>query len=143
MMGYFNNPEATAETLRDGWLHTGDVGYIDEDGYYFLVDRKKDMIIRGGENIYPREIEDVLLEHPGIEAAAVIGRPDEVRGEEVHAIVVLGEAIDLADLEEHCQQRLAAFKVPSSWEVVDELPKTATGKIDKKALRARLATEAR
>jgi long-chain acyl-CoA synthetase len=143
MMGYFNNPEATAETLRGGWLHTGDLAYVDEDGYYFLVDRKKDMIIRGGENIYPREIEDVLLEHSGVKAAAVIGRPDEVRGEEVHAIVVLDDALDVTVIEEHCQKRLAAYKVPSSWEVVAELPKTATGKIDKKELRARLTTNAR
>ena len=87
--GYLNRPDATAETLRDGWLHTGDVGYRDDDGYFFLVDRKKDMIIRGGENIYPREIEDVLLEHDAVPEAAVVGRPDEVRGEEVHAVVVL------------------------------------------------------
>ncbi len=139
MIGYLGNPEATAEALRGGWLHTGDVGYVDEDGYYFLVDRKKDMIIRGGENVYPREIEDVLLEHSGVQAAAVVGRPDEVRGEEIHAVLVLADAVDLADVEEHCRERLAPFKVPSSWDVVDELPKTATGKIDKKVLRAQLA----
>jgi long-chain acyl-CoA synthetase len=139
MMGYFNNPQATTEALRDGWLHTGDIGYVDEDGFFFLVDRKKDMIIRGGENIYPREIEDALLEHSGVEAAAVIGRPDEVRGEEVHAIVVLRPGVEVAEVEEHCRGRLAPFKVPSSWEVVEDLPKTATGKIDKKALRQRLA----
>jgi acyl-CoA synthetase (AMP-forming)/AMP-acid ligase II len=138
MMGYLGNPEATAEALRGGWLRTGDVGYVDEDGYYFLVDRKKDMIIRGGENVYPREIEDVLLEHAGVQAAAIVGRPDEVRGEEVHAVVVLADAVEVAALEEHCRERLAPFKVPSSWEVVEELPKTATGKIDKKVLRERL-----
>ena len=136
MVGYFRNPDATAESFRGGWFHTGDVGYVDEDGYFFLVDRKKDMIIRGGENVYPREIEDALLEHPGVQAAAVVGRPDEVRGEEVHAVVVLADAVDLIDVEEHCRERLAPFKVPSSWDVVDELPKTATGKIDKKVLRA-------
>ena len=118
MQGYYDRPDANAETLRDGWLHTGDVGYRDEDGFFFLVDRKKDMIIRGGENIYPREIEDVLLEHAGVKEAAVIGRPDEVRGEEVHAAVALAEGTELAELEEHCRARLAAFKVPSSWEVV-------------------------
>ncbi|MDX6474091.1 MAG: long-chain acyl-CoA synthetase [Gaiellaceae bacterium] len=139
MMGYLGNPEATAETLRGGWLHTGDVGYVDGDGYYFLVDRKKDMIIRGGENIYPREVEDVLLEHAGVQAAAVVGRPDEVRGEEVHAVVVLDDGVDVAVVEAHCRERLAPFKVPSSWDVVEELPKTATGKIDKKVLRAGLA----
>ena len=139
MRGYFRNPDATAEALRGGWFHTGDVGYVDEDGYFFLVDRKKDMIIRGGENIYPREVEDVLLEHPGVQAAAVVGRPDEIRGEEVHAVVVLADEAVLAELEEHCRERLAAFKVPSSWDAVEELPKTATGKIDKKVLRERFA----
>jgi long-chain acyl-CoA synthetase len=138
MQGYYNRPDATAETLRDGWLHTGDVGYRDDDGFFWLVDRKKDMIIRGGENIYPREIEDVLLEHPAVQAAAVIGRPDEVRGEEVHAVVVLAEGGELEEIESHCRARLAPFKVPSSWQVVDDLPKTSTGKIDKKPLRASL-----
>jgi long-chain acyl-CoA synthetase len=139
MQGYLRRPDANAETLRDGWLHTGDVGYRDEDGFFFLVDRKKDMIIRGGENIYPREIEDVLLEHDGVKEAAVVGRPDEVRGEEVHAVLALQEGVATEVIEEHCRARLAVFKVPSSWEVVDELPKTSTGKIDKKPLRARVA----
>jgi long-chain acyl-CoA synthetase len=138
MQGYLNRPDANAETLRDGWLHTGDVGFRDADGYFFLVDRKKDMIIRGGENIYPREIEDVLQEHAGVEGAAVVGRMDEVRGEEVHAVVVLAAGVALEDVQAHCRERLAAFKVPSSWEVVAELPKTSTGKIDKKPLRARV-----
>jgi long-chain acyl-CoA synthetase len=136
MQGYYNRPEATAETLRDGWLRTGDVGYRDADGFLFLVDRKKDMIIRGGENIYPREIEDVLLEHPGVQGAAVLGRPDDVRGEEVHAVLVLTPGTELADVEAHCRKSLAAFKVPSTWALVEELPKTSTGKIDKKPLRA-------
>jgi acyl-CoA synthetase (AMP-forming)/AMP-acid ligase II len=100
------------------------------------------MIIRGGENIYPREIEDALLESANVKEAAVIGRPDEVRGEEVHAVVALVEGDDVVALEEHCRERLAAFKVPSSWEVVAELPKTSTGKIDKKPLRAKLADAA-
>jgi long-chain acyl-CoA synthetase len=134
MAGYYERPDANAETLR--------VGYRDEDGYFFLVDRKKDMIIRGGENIYPREIEDALLESANVKEAAVIGRPDEVRGEEVHAVVALVEGDDVVALEEHCRERLAAFKVPSSWEVVAELPKTSTGKIDKKPLRAKLADAA-
>jgi long-chain acyl-CoA synthetase len=142
MQGYYRRPDANAETLRDGWLHTGDVGFRDEDGFYFLVDRKKDMIIRGGENVYPREIEDVLLEHAGVREAAVIGRPDEVRGEEIHAVVALASATDTAVLEAHCRARLAAFKVPSSWEVVPELPKTSTGKIDKKPLRERVGSGA-
>jgi long-chain acyl-CoA synthetase len=138
MQGYYNRPDANAETLRDGWLHTGDVGYRDEDGYFFLVDRKKDMIIRGGENIYPREVEDVLLEHAAVKEAAVVGRPDEVRGEEVHAVVAVAQDVEAEQLEEHCRARLAPFKVPSTWELVPELPKTSTGKIDKKPLRARL-----
>jgi acyl-CoA synthetase (AMP-forming)/AMP-acid ligase II len=142
MHGYYERPDANAETIRGGWLHTGDVGYRDEDGYYFLVDRTKDMIIRGGENIYPREIEDVLLEHENVKEAAVVGRPDEVRGEEVHAVVALVSGADAAVLEEHCRERLAPFKVPSSWEVVEELPKTSTGKIDKKPLREKLAAAA-
>jgi acyl-CoA synthetase (AMP-forming)/AMP-acid ligase II len=142
MRGYYNRPDANAETLIDGWLHTGDVGYRDEDGYFFLVDRTKDMIIRGGENIYPREIEDVLLEHDQVKEAAVVGRPDEVRGEEVHAVVALVAGSDAAFLEAHCRERLAPFKLPSSWEVVDELPKTSTGKIDKKPLREKLAAAA-
>jgi long-chain acyl-CoA synthetase len=142
MHGYYNRPDANAETLIDGWLHTGDVGYRDADGYFFLVDRTKDMIIRGGENIYPREIEDVLLEHDSVKEAAVVGRPDEVRGEEVHAVVALVSGADTDVLEIHCRERLAAFKVPSSWEVVDELPKTSTGKIDKKPLREKLAAAA-
>jgi acyl-CoA synthetase (AMP-forming)/AMP-acid ligase II len=143
MQGYYRRPDANAETLRNGWLHTGDVGYRDEDGFFFLIDRKKDMIIRGGENIYPREIEDVLLEHPGVKEAAVIGRADEVRGEEVHAVLALTSGTEIADVEAHCRERLAPFKVPSSWEVVAELPKTSTGKIDKKPLRARTSSGAR
>jgi len=142
MHGYYKRPDANAETIRDGWLHTGDVGYRDADGYFFLVDRTKDMIIRGGENIYPREIEDALLEHENVREAAVVGRPDEVRGEEVHAVVALVSGEDAAALEEHCRERLAPFKVPSSWEVVEELPKTSTGKIDKKPLREKLAAAA-
>jgi acyl-CoA synthetase (AMP-forming)/AMP-acid ligase II len=142
MHGYYNRPDANAETMIDGWLHTGDVGLRDEDGYFFLVDRTKDMIIRGGENIYPREIEDALLEHELVKEAAVVGRPDEVRGEEVHAVVALVSGEDASFLEEHCRGRLAAFKVPSSWEVVEELPKTSTGKIDKKPLREKLAAAA-
>jgi len=140
MHGYYKRPDANAETMVDGWVRTGDVGYRDEDGYFFLVDRTKDMIIRGGENIYPREIEDVLQEHESVKEAAVVGRPDEVRGEEVHAVVALVSGEDVAVLEEHCRARLAAFKVPSSWEVVEELPKTSTGKIDKKPLREKLAS---
>jgi long-chain acyl-CoA synthetase len=137
MPGYLYNPEANAETIKDGWLHTGDVGYVDEDGFFFIVDRSKDMIIRGGENIYPREIEEVLYEHPGVLEAAVIGIPDEVRGEEVLAVVAPkeGAELDPDELKEWASERLAKFKVPKRFEIRQELPKTATGKISKGPLR--------
>ena len=124
--GLLQPPDANAETLRDGWLHTGDVGYRDDDGYFFLVDRKKDMIIRGGENIYPREIEDVLLEHAGVKEAAVIGRPDEVRGEEVHALVTPkpNARLDLDELAAYTAERIARYKLPRRFELREDLPKT-------------------
>jgi long-chain acyl-CoA synthetase len=137
MAGYLHNPDATAETIRDGWLHTGDVGYVDSDGYFFIVDRSKDMIIRGGENIYPREIEEVLYSHPGILECAVIGVPDDVRGEEVLAVVAPkpGAELDGDELRQWAAERLAAFKVPRRFEIRRELPKNATGKISKPPLR--------
>ena len=137
MAGYLHNPDATATTVRDGWLHTGDVGYVDPDGYFFIVDRAKDMIIRGGENIYPREIEEVLYTHPGILECAVIGVPDEIRGEEVLAFVTPkpGAELDEEQLKAWAAERLAAFKVPRRFEIRPELPKTPTGKISKPPLR--------
>ena len=137
MAGYLHNPEATAEAIRDGWLHTGDVGYVDSDGYFFIVDRSKDMIIRGGENIYPREIEEVLYAHAGVLECAVIGIPDEVRGEEVLAVVAPrpGAELDGDELRAFAAERLAAFKVPRRVEVRAALPKNATGKILKQPLR--------
>jgi acyl-CoA synthetase (AMP-forming)/AMP-acid ligase II len=137
MVGYLKNPEATAETIRDGWLYTGDVGYMDEDGYFYIADRSKDMIIRGGENIYPREIEEVLYGFEGVLECAVIGVPHEVRGEEVLAVVAPkpGMTLDLDALAEHTAARLAKYKLPRSYEVRDELPKTSTGKINKVPLR--------
>jgi long-chain acyl-CoA synthetase len=137
MAGYLRNEEATAKTIRNGWLHTGDVGYVDSDGYFFIVDRAKDMIIRGGENIYPREIEEVLYGHPGILECAVIGVPDEVRGEEVLAVVAPkpGVELDGEQLRAYAAERLAAFKVPIRFEIRPELPKTPTGKISKPPLR--------
>ena len=137
MAGYLRNEEATVETVRDGWLHTGDVGCVDSEGYFFIVDRAKDMIIRGGENIYPREIEEVLYTHPGILECAVIGVPDEVRGEEVLAVVAPkpGAELDGDQLTVYAAERLAAFKVPRRFEIRTELPKNATGKINKQPLR--------
>jgi long-chain acyl-CoA synthetase len=137
MKGYFGNPEGTAAALRDGWLWTGDLGYEDEDGYLFVVDRKKDLVIRGGYNVYPREIEEVLYAHPAVSEAAVVGRPDERLGEEVVAFVVLkaGEQPAGLDLVGYCRDRLAAYKYPRVVTVLDELPKGATGKILKKELR--------
>jgi len=137
MLGYLKNSEATAESIRDGWLHTGDVGYVDDDGYFFIVDRSKDMIIRGGENIYPREIEEVMYAHKGVLECAVIGVPDEVRGEEVLAVVAPKPdvTLDLDELAEFAAARLARYKLPRRYELRDELPKTPTGKISKGPLR--------
>jgi long-chain acyl-CoA synthetase len=137
MAGYLHSPEATAETIRDGWLHTGDVGYVDSEGYFFIVDRSKDMIIRGGENIYPREIEEVLYAHAGVFESAVIGIPDEIRGEEVLAVVApkSGAELEGDELRAFAAERLAAFKVPRRVEIRPELPKNATGKILKQQLR--------
>ena len=139
MRGYLNRPEDTAKTIVDGWLHTGDVGTFDEDGYLRIVDRIKDMIIRGGENIYPKEIETVLHGHDGVLEAAVVGRPDEVLGEIVVAYVALrpGAEVAVEALHELCAGRLARYKWPALIVVLEELPKNAVGKIDKPALRAR------
>ena len=137
MAGYLKNEEATNESIRDGWLHSGDIGYMDEDGYFFIVDRSKDMIIRGGENIYPREIEEVVYEFDGVLECAVIGVPHEFRGEEVLAVVAArpGVEIDVDELSEFVAARLAKYKLPREFVVRDELPKTPTGKISKGPLR--------
>ncbi|MGH8999230.1 MAG: acyl-CoA synthetase [Acidimicrobiia bacterium] len=138
MSGYWRQPEATAETLRNGWLHTGDVGKMDDQGYVYILDRTKDMLISGGLNVYPREIEEVLLQHPDISQVAVIGVPDERWGETPKAFVVPveGAAPAEADVIAFAAERLAGFKKPRSVELVGELPKTPIGKIDKKTLRA-------
>ena len=137
MRGYLGNPGATAEALRDGWLYTGDLGYLDADGYLVLVDRKKDMIIRGGENIYPTELESVLYQHPAVQEAAVVGRPDPVYGELPVAYVLLrpGAHATPDELIEHCRTELARFKIPRAVYVVDSLPKNTIGKILKDPLR--------
>ena len=137
MKGYRNRPEATAEALAGGWLHTGDLGYADEDGFYFIVDRTKDLVIRGGYNVYPREIEEVLFAHPDILEAAVIGKPDDRLGEEVVAVVVLreGASLDAAEIIAYSRERLAAYKYPREVRFRTELPKGPSGKILKTELR--------
>ena len=137
MRGYLRRPEESAEVLRGGWLHTGDVGRFDEDGYLTLVDRIKDLIIRGGENIYPKEIENVLYTDPAVLEAAVVGQPDPVLGEQPVAFVVLrhGQNAGPGDLIEHCRASLARYKVPREVYIEKALPKNAIGKVDKRALR--------
>jgi len=137
MLGYWDNPAATAEALRGGWLHTGDLGYRDEGGYFFLIDRAKDMIISAGNNIYAREVEEALLTHPGVLEAAVIGRADDYWGESVHAVVVRrpGSAPTEAELIEHVRGRIASYKKPKSIQFLDELPKNSYGKVLKRELR--------
>ncbi|MCA9635853.1 MAG: AMP-binding protein, partial [Myxococcales bacterium] len=142
MKGYFNRPEATAEAIVDGWFHTGDIATRDAEGYYFIVDRKKDMVIRGGFNVYPREIEEVLYGHPAIGEAAVIGVPHEKLGEEVKAIVALrpGQSVTPEALIAYCKEHLAAYKYPRIVEIIEALPKGPTGKILKRELRAQPAS---
>jgi long-chain acyl-CoA synthetase len=137
MKGYFNRPEATKEAIIDGWFHSGDIGRQDEDGYFFIVDRKKDLIIRGGMNIYPREIEEVLYQHPKVLEAAVIGIPDELRGEEVKVFVAPKEGVELvaSEIESYIEEHLAKYKWPKEIEVLKELPKGPTGKLLKRELR--------
>ena len=136
MKGYWNRPEDTAATFNDGWFLTGDLGYMDENGYFFVVDRKKDMIIAGGFNIYPREVEEVLYEHEAIQECVVAGIPDPYRGETVKAYIVLkdGHQVSEKELNEFCRQNLAAYKVPRYYEFRAELPKTAVGKILRRTL---------
>jgi len=145
MSRYLNRPEASAEALRGGWLHTGDLGYRDAQGYLYLVDRKKDMIIRGGENIYSSEVEQALYGMPGIALAAVVGQPSELFGEEVFAFLVAREGaprLTLDEVQAHCAERLAKYKRPTAIRYLDALPQTATGKIQKGELKAMLAPPA-
>jgi long-chain acyl-CoA synthetase len=137
MKGYLNRGEETRETIRDGWLHTGDMGYLDPDGDLFLTDRKKDLIIRGGENISPAAIEDVLYKHPSVMEAAVIGISDPVYGEEVKAYVVLkpGKRVSEPEFIDYCLRYIPRFKCPKSIGFLDELPKSSVGKILKRELR--------
>jgi long-chain acyl-CoA synthetase len=136
LKGYFKNPAATETAFRGGWFHTGDVGYRDQDGFFFIVDRKTDMIIRGGENIYPREIDEVLYKHPSVAAAATIGIPDQLYGEEVAAFIVLkdGAGTTEDELIAHCKAELADYKCPKSIHIVKDIPKGPTGKLLKREL---------
>jgi len=136
MKGYWNKDEATEESIREGWFHTGDMATVDEDGYFFIVDRKKDLIIRGGYNVYPREIEEVLYEHPAVREVAVIGVPHDDLGEEVGAAVALKEGQEASEdeLRAHCKEQVAAYKYPRQVWFVDELPKGPTGKILKREI---------
>jgi len=137
MKGYLNDPSRTAEAIRDGWLHSGDLVYADPDGDLFLVGRKKEIIFRGGANVYPREVEEVLYKNPKVAEAAVIGVPDELFGEKVKAFIVLRSGVTATEEEtkEFCSKYLAKYKTPEYVEFISEMPKTTTGKIRKVALK--------
>jgi long-chain acyl-CoA synthetase len=139
MREYWNMPEETQNTLINGWLHTGDIAHMDEDGYFFIVDRKKDMIISGGYNVYPRDIDEVLFEHPKVVEACAIGIPHPSRGEQVKAFVVLvpGQTATPEEMIDYCKGKLATYKLPTQIEFIDELPKTNVGKVLRKDLRAK------
>jgi long-chain acyl-CoA synthetase len=137
MKGYYKRPDATAEAMRGGWFHSGDIGTMDADGDFYIVDRKKDMIIRGGFNVYPREVEEVLYQHPAVREAAVVGVPDEKYGEEVKAVIALhaGRSATPDEIIAYCKEHLAAFKYPRIVQIIDSLPKGPTGKILRRELR--------
>ncbi len=136
MKGYWNRPDETDQVFKDGWLFTGDLGYMDEQGYFYIVDRKKDMIIAGGFNVYPREIEEVLYEHPDVQEVVAAGIPDPYRGETVKAYVVVkeGSLVTEDELNQFARKYLASYKVPRVYEFRKELPKTAVGKILRRVL---------
>ncbi len=144
MKGYLNNPKATASAIVDGWFHTGDIGRQDTDGFFYILDRKKDLIIRGGMNIYPREIEEVLYQHPAVREASVVGIPDRIRGEEVKVYVSVkdGEALTPEDIRAFLEARVARYKWPKEVEVLEDLPKGPTGKILNRELKLRVADQA-
>lgn len=136
MKGYYKMPEETNAAIKDDWLYTGDLATVDEEGYFFIVDRKKDMIIVGGFNVYPREVEEVLFTHPGVSEAAVVGLPDSDFGESINAYVVLKDQVyTTSDLRKYCAEHLAKYKVPKHFEIIDELPKNTTGKILRRSLK--------
>ena len=144
MKGYLNNPKATASAIVDGWFHTGDIGRQDAEGFFYILDRKKDLIIRGGMNIYPREIEEVLYQHPAVREASVVGIPDRIRGEEVKVYVSVkdGESLPPEDIRAFLEARVARYKWPKEVEVLEDLPKGPTGKILKRELKLRVADQA-
>ncbi|MEI7926369.1 MAG: o-succinylbenzoate--CoA ligase, partial [Chloroflexota bacterium] len=143
--GYLGRPEATAGAIRDGWLHTGDLGYLDDEGYLYVADRRDDLIVSGGENVYPAEVESALLAFAGVDECAVVGIPDERWGALVVAVVVPGagtSGLDVAAIDAHLRARLAAYKVPRRIEVgTDALPRTASGKVQRHLVRARLTED--
>jgi acyl-CoA synthetase (AMP-forming)/AMP-acid ligase II len=140
LMGYWRNPEATEKSFIDGWFRSGDLGRWDENGYLYIVDRKKDMILTGGENVYPREVEDILYEHPAVLEAAVVGCPDPVWGEKVVAVVCRRVDVSGEDLIAFCKERIASYKKPKHVAFVESLPRNASGKVLKRELRARIET---
>jgi acyl-CoA synthetase (AMP-forming)/AMP-acid ligase II len=137
MLGYYNLPEATASSLTDGWVHSGDAGYMDEEGYIYLKDRIKDMVVSGGENIYPVEVENAIAHHEAVADVAVIGVPDEKYGEALLAFVVLkeGASLTVEEMIEFCRERIAGYKIPRKLEIIGEMPRNPSGKILKKELR--------
>ncbi len=137
MTGYWHDPDATAHAIRDGWFHTGDIGHLDHDGYLYVVDRMKDIIIRGGFNVYPRDVEEALIRHPAVAVCAVVGRPDDKQGEEIVAFVQLhdGATVDEGELVEFARAHLSAIKYPREIHIIAQLPLTSIGKLDRKALR--------
>jgi acyl-CoA synthetase (AMP-forming)/AMP-acid ligase II len=137
MQGYWNKPELTQAAIRDGWMHTGDAGYMDEDGFVFVVDRVKDMIVSGGENVYSAEVENAIARHPAVAACAVIGIPSDRWGEAVHAVVVLksGQEPDADEIVAHCRTLIAGYKCPRSVEFAEALPLSGAGKVLKTKLR--------
>jgi long-chain acyl-CoA synthetase len=142
MQGYWNAPGETAQAMIDGWLRTGDIARMDEEGYFYIVDRKKDMILSAGYNVYPREVEEVLYQHPKVLEAAVIGLPDDMRGEKIVAYLILkpGETATVAEIRAFCRERLAQYKQPRTIVFRDSLPKALTGKILRRQLREEALT---